>query len=62
MLHIVGSKLLIHTVTDLYSNLLYLYMDGEQQKKLMDQILELREKVRMCAIEHVHARPHRIMP
>ena len=32
-------------------------MDGEQQKKLMDQILELREKVRMCAIEHVHDQP-----
>jgi hypothetical protein len=46
--------LLIHTVTDLYSNLLYLSMDAEQQKKLMDQILELRQKVRMYATEHVH--------
>jgi hypothetical protein len=29
-------------------------MDAEQQKKLMDQILELRQKVRTYATEHVH--------
>jgi len=32
-------------------------MDSEQQKKLMNQILELRDKVRMYGTEHVHDQP-----
>ena len=41
----IQCKLPIHTGTDVCSVLLHLSMDPEQYKKLMDQILVLREKV-----------------